>query len=51
MGEAVKANERAIPRIRAMHRKGAEVASLCVGAFLPGATGLVDRKNVLRIGL
>ena len=45
MGEAVKANERAIPWIRAMHRKGAEVASLCVGAFLLGATGLVDRKK------
>ena len=29
---------------------GAEVASLCVGAFLLAATGLVDGKKVPRIG-
>ncbi len=45
MKEAVSSNAKAIPWIQKMHKKGAEVASLCIGAFLLGATGLVDGKK------
>lgn len=45
MGEALKANQRLIPWIIDQHRKGAEVASLCVGAFLLASTGLLDGKQ------
>ena len=39
-------NKPFIPWIRKMHfEQGAEVASLCVGAFLLAATGLVDKKQ------
>jgi transcriptional regulator GlxA family with amidase domain len=43
--EAVTANKKIIPWIIAQHRKGAEVASLCVGAFLLAATGLLNGKQ------
>lgn len=45
MKAAVKANEAYIPWIKAQHGAGAEIASLCVGAFLLGATGLLDGKK------
>ena len=43
--EAVEANKEFIPWINAQHKKGAEVASLCVGAFLLAATGLLKGKQ------
>lgn len=45
MTVAVRANEQAIPWFKAMHKDGSEIASLCLGAFLLGATGLVDGKK------
>lgn len=38
----LEANRAFIPWIIHRHREGAEVASLCVGAFLVAATGLLD---------
>jgi transcriptional regulator GlxA family with amidase domain len=45
MSQAVAANKMAIPWIVAQHKKGAEVASLCVGAFLLAATGLLEGEK------
>ncbi|MFN8305272.1 MAG: helix-turn-helix domain-containing protein [Ferruginibacter sp.] len=45
MGAAVKANKVLVPWIVNQYKKGAEVASLCVGAFLLGATGLLSGKK------
>lgn len=45
MGDAVKANKALVPWIVNQYKKGAEVASLCVGAFLLGATGLLSGKK------
>ncbi|MES2560038.1 MAG: helix-turn-helix domain-containing protein [Bacteroidota bacterium] len=45
MPDAVEQNRVAIPWIQQMHAAGAEVASLCAGSFLLGATGLVDYKK------
>ncbi len=45
MQQAVKLNEKAIPWIIDQYYKGAEVASLCVGAFLLAATGLLNGKK------
>ncbi|MBK9958820.1 MAG: helix-turn-helix domain-containing protein [Chitinophagaceae bacterium] len=45
MKTAVSRNAKAIPWLQQMHKKGAKVASLCIGAFLLGATGLVDGKK------
>lgn len=42
---AVKNNEEFIPWIIEHHRKGAEVASLCMGAFLLASTGLLKGKK------
>jgi len=42
---AVKNNEEFIPWIIDQHRKGAEVASLCMGAFLLASTGLLKGKK------
>ncbi|HNL66868.1 MAG TPA: helix-turn-helix domain-containing protein, partial [Ferruginibacter sp.] len=42
---AVKANKALVPWIVNQYKKGAEVASLCVGAFLLGATGLLSGKK------
>lgn len=41
----IKKNKDFIPWIIKQHRKGAEVASLCVGAFLLAATGLLNGKE------
>ena len=38
-------NRDLIPWIIEQYRKGTEIASLCVGAFLLAATGLLDGKN------
>jgi transcriptional regulator GlxA family with amidase domain len=43
--QAIEDNKEFIPWIIQQHNKGAEVASLCVGAFLLAATGLVDGKK------
>lgn len=45
MKTAVAKNQGAIPWIKQMHKKGAEVASLCIGAFLLAETGLVNGKK------
>jgi transcriptional regulator GlxA family with amidase domain len=45
MQTAIKRNEEFIPWITSQHYKGAEVASLCVGAFLLAATGLLNGKE------
>ncbi|WP_069658468.1 GlxA family transcriptional regulator [Arcticibacter eurypsychrophilus] len=45
MGRAVALNKAAIPYIQDLHKKGTELASLCLGAFLLGATGLLDGKK------
>lgn len=45
MGTAIKRNEEFIPWITDQHHNGAEVASLCVGAFLLAATGLLNGKE------
>jgi transcriptional regulator GlxA family with amidase domain len=45
MEEVVANNNAFFPWIRAQHAQGAEVASLCVGAFLLAGTGLLDGKK------
>jgi transcriptional regulator GlxA family with amidase domain len=45
LGNAIKQNEDFIPWIVKQYNNGAEVASLCVGAFLLASTGLVDGKK------
>lgn len=45
MARAVSLNETAIPWLVDQYRKGAEVASLCVGAFLLASTGLLNGKR------
>lgn len=45
MKQAVEANREAIPWIVDHYKKGTEVASLCVGAFLLASTGLLDGKR------
>jgi transcriptional regulator GlxA family with amidase domain len=42
---ALKKNEAFVPWIIKQHRNGAEVASLCVGAFLLASTGLLNGKE------
>ena len=42
---AVELNKGTIPWIVEQHKNGAEVASLCVGAFLLASTGLLDGKK------
>ncbi|MFT3680873.1 MAG: helix-turn-helix domain-containing protein [Ferruginibacter sp.] len=42
---ALEANEKFIPWIVSHYRKGAEVASLCIGAFLLASTGLLAGKH------
>lgn len=42
---AIEANRNLIPWIVAQYNKGAEVASLCLGAFLFASTGLLDGKK------
>ncbi|NEU08384.1 helix-turn-helix domain-containing protein [Flavihumibacter sp. R14] len=45
MKDAIARNRDFLPWISEQYRKGAEVASLCVGAFLLASTGLLDGKK------
>jgi len=45
MQEVIDANKEFLPWINHQHAKGAEVASLCVGAFILAATGLLNHKK------
>ena len=45
MKTSVSLNEDALPWIQDQYRNGAEVASLCVGAFLLASTGLLNGKK------
>lgn len=45
VSKAIKLNEKFIPWIVKQYSNGAEVASLCVGAFLLASTGLLDGKQ------
>lgn len=43
--KAVEENKEFIPWIVKQHKKGSEIASLCLGAFLLASTGLLDGKK------
>jgi transcriptional regulator GlxA family with amidase domain len=43
--EEIKRNEAAIPWITQQYKQGAEIASLCTGAFLLASTGLLKGKK------
>src|SRR5690349_5405354 len=43
--QAIEDNKEFIPWIIKQHENGAEVASLCLGAFLLASTGLLDGKK------
>lgn len=45
MQSAIDKNQALVPWIQAQYARGAEVASLCVGAFLLASTGLLDGKK------
>ncbi len=45
MKTAIEANEKSVPWIKEQYENGAEVASLCVGAFLLASTGLLNGKK------
>jgi transcriptional regulator GlxA family with amidase domain len=45
MKTAIAQNQKLLPWINDQFNKGAEVASLCVGAFLLASTGLLDGKK------
>jgi len=45
MKNALELNKELIPWVIEHYKKGAEVASLCVGAFLLASTGLLNRKK------
>lgn len=45
MKTAIQSNRKALPWIIEQYANGAEVASLCVGAFLLASTGLLDGKK------
>jgi transcriptional regulator GlxA family with amidase domain len=45
MTKVLEANADFIPWIIEQHKGGAEVASLCIGAFMLAATGLLDGRN------
>jgi len=45
MKTAVEKNKNLVPWIVEQYNKGAEVASLCVGAFLLASTGLLNGKK------
>lgn len=45
MKSAIDKNKNFIPWIKKQHEQGAEVASLCVGAFLLASTGLLSGKS------
>jgi len=44
MSDTLLKNQKFIPWIRTQYLKGAEIASFCTGAFLFGASGLLDGK-------
>lgn len=43
--EIISANSAFVPWIRDQYKKGAEIASLCIGAFLLASTGLLNGRN------
>lgn len=45
LGQALAANRELIPWITERYKAGAEIASLCLGAFLLASTGLVNGKK------
>lgn len=45
MKTAIDANKKVLPWIKEQYNNGAEVASLCVGAFLLASTGLLNGKK------
>lgn len=45
MKTAITSNKKALPWINEQYENGAEVASLCVGAFLLASTGLLNGKK------
>jgi len=45
MSSALKANKELVPWIIDQYKNGAEVASLCIGAFLLASTGLLNGKK------
>ena len=45
VNELIAVNRNFIPWIQKQYKEGAEVASLCVGLFLLGATGLLKRRK------
>lgn len=45
MKAAIEINKQTIPWIQKQHSNGAEIASLCVGAFLLAETGLLNGKK------
>ncbi len=45
MKTAISLNQKLVPWINEQYNKGAEVASLCVGAFLLASTGLLNGKK------
>ena len=45
MKSAIERNQKLLPWINEQYNKGAEVASLCVGAFLLASTGLLNGKK------
>lgn len=45
MKNAIETNRKALPWIKEQYHNGAEVASLCVGAFLLASTGLLNGKK------
>src|SRR6186713_2933584 len=46
MEKALEINQEFIPWIASQYKNGAEVASLCIGAFLLASTGLMDGKKM-----
>lgn len=45
MTDVIESNKKFFPWINKQHEQGAEVASLCVGAFLLASTGLLEGKK------
>jgi transcriptional regulator GlxA family with amidase domain len=45
LGNAVEINKEFVPWIVKQYNAGSEIASLCLGAFLLGSTGLLDGKK------
>ncbi|NMH27486.1 GlxA family transcriptional regulator [Flavobacterium silvaticum] len=43
--EALKQNSELVNWLKEQHAKGAEIASICTGAFLLAATGIIDGKK------